>query len=164
MLSKSTTNDLGQFQLSHQDALIHGDFWVAAICNNGKDWVQIGSTFQHFPGKSHLNDCCFYPTWGDNSNLVKDQVWMIWSTKTKEAKFEDVGRKTWRETEHHAKMLGGRLLTLYEVRTILAKRAGEPKYDKQFFVQKKFDQEVPLITGDMWIAVKGRDWVQVGSE
>ena len=43
------------------------DYWAAVVRSDGeKDWVQIGETYTHSPGKSHV-DNYGYPAWGDDS-------------------------------------------------------------------------------------------------
>ena len=77
---------------------------------------------------------------------------------------------TWTESNKYAEQNGGSLYSLDEMRKILAYRASKSYYDFDFFKGRQYDDYVPLVDSDAWIAIVGfdeknkphRDWVQIG--
>ena len=69
--------------INTNSGLFAGDIWCAVVAPeyaNGRDYIQIGTTGNHFVGKSHT-EVYGYPTWADGTNYyqtkyceVKDQT------------------------------------------------------------------------------------------
>ena len=150
------------------------DQWVAVIRKDGgKDWVQVGD--KHHPvGKSHVDEGSGYPKWGDDASgnppYARSLLWipmglvpveaswvkpesMMWKQDKEicEAMWLKSGRSlTWADSKDFADERAGRLLSLMEARSFLAKHG--PLFPDD-------DQWAAVVREDLQ-----KDWIQVGNK